>query len=155
MTKTKHLLIARRKIANGTASFRLAADHIAAVVEAGATQAEAEAAVGKSQPWVNRLLKWRENGFKEGGPFAEDHAWAIISAANNPAAQPLEVTYAPEPEPKVVHLSISKEPPKAPVVHSGGVAAALLEVKLTCLEQVATELTTEIQLHGGIRWHRC
>jgi hypothetical protein len=58
-----------------------AAEHIAAAVEAGATQAEAAAKVGKSQPWVNRLLKWRAGGFKDGGPFAEDHARAIISVA--------------------------------------------------------------------------
>ena len=90
----KHLTLAKRAVAQGDASFRSAANHIAAAIKAGATQAEAAAKVGKSQPWVNRLLKWRENGFKEGGPFADDHARAIISGANNPASQtvPTEVT---------------------------------------------------------------
>jgi hypothetical protein len=166
---TKHLSHAKHDIAKGTASFRSAANHIAAAIKAGATQAEAAAKVGKSQPWVNRLLKWKENGFKEGGPFADDHARAIISAANNPpeqtrrvfisgAAPPetrtLAVPYypmkVPEPEPKVVRLQITRES-KAPVDYSEEVAAAMpvLE-KLARLEQVATELITEIKIQGGI-----
>ena len=61
---TKHLSHAKRDIAAGTASFCSAANHIAAAIAAGATQAEAAAKVGKSQPWVSRLLKWRDGGFK-------------------------------------------------------------------------------------------
>src|ERR1700752_2957118 len=87
----KHLSHAKRDIGQGTASFRSAANHIAAAIKVGATQTEVAAKVGKSQPWVNRLLKWRENGFKEGGPFADDHARAIISAANNPQIRTLPV----------------------------------------------------------------
>jgi hypothetical protein len=91
--KTKqHLSHAKRDIAAGTASFRSAANHIAAAIQVGATQAEAARAVGKSQPWVNRLLKWREGGFKEDGPFHADHARVIISAANNPPTRTLPVT---------------------------------------------------------------
>ena len=92
----KHLKLAKADIVAGTVSFRSAANsfrsaanHIHAAVEAGATQAEAAATVGKSQSWVNRLLKWRAGGFKDGGPFAEDHARTIISAANN-SEEPIE-----------------------------------------------------------------
>jgi hypothetical protein len=53
----KHLSRAKHDIAQGTASFRSAANHIAAAIKAGATQAEAAAKVGKSQPWVNRLTE--------------------------------------------------------------------------------------------------
>jgi hypothetical protein len=67
----KHLAAAKADIARGTSAFRSAAAHIAAAVEAGATQAEVAAKVGKSQPWVSRLLKWRDGGFESSGPF--DH----------------------------------------------------------------------------------
>jgi hypothetical protein len=56
----KHLSHAKRDIAQGTASFRSAAHHIDVAIKAGATQTEAAVKVGKSQTWVNRLLKWRE-----------------------------------------------------------------------------------------------
>lgn len=82
----KHLKAAKADITIGTASFRSAANHIAAAVKAGATQQQAADAVGKSQPWVNRLLKWRGGGFKEAGPFTNDHATQLL-AANNPDAR--------------------------------------------------------------------
>jgi hypothetical protein len=83
----KHLTLAKADIAAGTASFRSAANHLAAAIKTGATQTEAAALVDKSQSWVNRLLKWRENGFRADSPFADDHARAIISGANNSAEQ--------------------------------------------------------------------
>ena len=88
-----HLSAARRDIAAGEASMRSAANHIAAAVEAGATQAQAAKQVGKSQSWVNRLLKWRASGFEDSSPFTADNANAaivsdfkkkIISGTNNP-----------------------------------------------------------------------
>jgi hypothetical protein len=88
----QHLSHAKRDIAAGVTSFRSAANHIAAAVKGGATQAEAAAKVGKSQPWVNRLLKWRESGFKENSPFDADHARAFISGANNPAERTVPMT---------------------------------------------------------------
>ena len=61
--------------------------HIAAAIDLGTTQVEVAKTIGKSQPWVNRLLKWHDGGFAEGGPFAEDNAKAkeanIISSTNN------------------------------------------------------------------------
>jgi hypothetical protein len=103
------------------------------------------------------VLRWRENGFKEGGPFADDHARAIISGANNPPTTtravvvPLTRVEVPKPEPKVVHLQILREPPKAPVDYSEEVATAMPVLQsLARLEQVATELTTEVELYGGI-----
>jgi hypothetical protein len=78
----KHLKAAKADIAAGTASFRSAAQHVAAAIKAGATQTQAADALGKSQPWVSRLLKWREAGFP-GNPF--DHpAGEVITAVINP-----------------------------------------------------------------------
>ena len=165
----KHLTLAKHDIARGIASFRSAANHIASAIEDGATQTEAAVKVGKSQPWVNRLLKWRENGFKGDSPFADDHARAIISAANNPPepetrslsvqmthknvrlVAPYTRVEVPEPEPEVLRLQITKEPPKAPADYSEEVAAAApLLGKLARLEQAVSDLKTEIELHGGI-----
>jgi len=65
----KLLKLAKADIAAGESSFRSAANQIAIAISNGATQAEAAKVIGKSQPWISRLLKWREGGFK-GGPFA-------------------------------------------------------------------------------------
>jgi hypothetical protein len=81
----EHLSLAKRDIANGYNSLRSASEHIAAAIKTGATQADAAARIGKSQPWVNRLLLWRSGGFKDGGPFAADHAKEKISRANKSA----------------------------------------------------------------------
>ncbi len=158
---TKHLSLAKRDIAQGTAAFRSAANHIAAAIAAGATQAEAAARVGKSQPWVNRLLKWREGDFKEGSPFAADHERAIISAANNPASRtmPLHVVSTPA-EQKVVQLNVTRgeppinvtrgEPPKAPFAASAEPPALDVLVKLEMAEKAVTDLSLSLQTHGGI-----
>jgi len=48
---------------------------------------------------------------------------------------------------------MSREPPEAPVDHSEEIAAVTpppLLGKLARLEQVATELVAEIEVHGGI-----
>src|SRR6476620_1467546 len=82
----EHLSCAKRDIAAGDKSLRSAADHIAAAIEHGATQADVASTVGKSQPWVNRLLKWRSSGFKDGGPFTADNAKAKISRTNKSSA---------------------------------------------------------------------
>jgi hypothetical protein len=79
------LSCAKRDIAAGDKSLRSAAEHIAAAIESGSTQVDAAATVGKSQPWVNRLLKWRSGGFSKGGPFAADNAKANISRTNKAA----------------------------------------------------------------------
>lgn len=79
----EHLSQAKKDIAAGDNSLRSAAEHIAAAIAAGATQSQAAHTVGKSQPWVNRLLQWKEGGFKQGGPFADDNAKAKISRTNN------------------------------------------------------------------------
>ena len=99
------------------------------------------------------------------GPF--DHPAEDYYPDNNPAATrtvPTDVTYedvrpvAPytsasvleSAQSKVVHLNITHER-KAPVDASKEFAAAIpLEEKLARLEQVVAELTTEIQLRGGI-----
>jgi hypothetical protein len=60
----------------------------------------------------------------------------------------------PEPEPRVIQFPISREPSEAPVDHSEEIAAVTppppLLGKLARLEQIATELVAEIEVHGGI-----
>jgi hypothetical protein len=177
MTKAEHLSSAKRDIAAGTKSFRSAANHIAGAIAAGATQTEAAAKVGKSQPWVSQLLKWKAAGFKAGGPFAADHARAIISAANNPTraahirdgyhhveeqrelnsdGTPFDglrrvyVKRVSDPEPKepiIVSASVVQDDQQAKVVHL--VPQSLLE-KVATLEKAAADLCLSVQLHGGI-----
>jgi hypothetical protein len=80
---TKHLSEAKSDIEAGNGSLRSAAEHVAAALALGATQAEVAAAVGMSQPWVNRLVKWQRSGFTKGGPFGADNAKKKISKTNN------------------------------------------------------------------------
>jgi hypothetical protein len=50
---------------NGVNSLRSAAEDVAAAKAQGATQSEIADALGKSQPWVNRLLQWRKGGYQD------------------------------------------------------------------------------------------
>ena len=59
---------AKASIANyylGVTSLRSAAEDVAAAQAQGATQANIAATLGKSQPWVNRLLRWRTGGYQD------------------------------------------------------------------------------------------
>jgi hypothetical protein len=67
----EHLSIAKGDVAAGESRLRNAAEHIAAAIEAGATQRDAAATIGKSAAWINALLKWRTDGFKE-TPFGPE-----------------------------------------------------------------------------------
>lgn len=49
----------------GVTSLRSAAEDVAAAQAQGATQSEIAATIGKSQPWVNRLLQWRTGGYQD------------------------------------------------------------------------------------------
>ena len=53
----------------GETSLHAAAEDIAAAQEQGATQRQIAEAVRKSAAWVNRLLKWRQSGYKDGTAF--------------------------------------------------------------------------------------
>jgi hypothetical protein len=74
-TKAQHLTEAKRAVAAGDKSYRLAADHMAAAQKQGATQREIADKVGKSPAWVNDLLRWRTYGFKD-TPFTSKNAMA-------------------------------------------------------------------------------
>jgi hypothetical protein len=63
------LNLARKEIAGGENQLRMAADHIAAAEDKGASQREIAAAVGKSPAWVNRLLQWRRSGYQDESAF--------------------------------------------------------------------------------------
>jgi hypothetical protein len=70
MTVTELLSRAKRAIESGEIiSLRAAAEDIAAAHEQGATQRQIAEAVGKSAAWVNRLLKWRESGYRDDTAF--------------------------------------------------------------------------------------
>jgi hypothetical protein len=60
---------AKRAIKSGEASLRIAAECIAKAQARGATQRQTAEAVGKSAAWVNQLLKWRSDGYKDATPF--------------------------------------------------------------------------------------
>ena len=59
---TELLSCARTEIAAGKEWYRKAAGYIAAAQAQGATQASIAKELGKSQPWVARLLRWHREG---------------------------------------------------------------------------------------------
>jgi hypothetical protein len=69
MTVTELLSRAKHAIESGETSLHVAAEDIAAAQEQGATQREIAEAVGKSAAWVNRLLAWRRQGYRDDTPF--------------------------------------------------------------------------------------
>jgi hypothetical protein len=60
-------LLARAKafIDRGEDALRAAAEDIAAARDRGKSQREIAQAVGRSVAWVNRLMRWHRDGFKE------------------------------------------------------------------------------------------
>jgi hypothetical protein len=69
-TKAELLSRAKAAIEAGESSLRDAAEALARAQEDfNATQREIAEAVGRSASWVNRLLKWRQSGYKEYSPF--------------------------------------------------------------------------------------
>ena len=69
LTVAELLSRATRSIASGESSLRAAAEDLAAAQAQGATQRQIAEAVGKSAGWVNRLLQWRETGYRDGTAF--------------------------------------------------------------------------------------
>jgi hypothetical protein len=60
---------AQLAIKSGETSLQAAAEDIAAAQEQGATQRQIAEAVDKSAAWVNRLLRWRRSGYRDGTAF--------------------------------------------------------------------------------------
>jgi len=64
---------ARQAIESGERAFgeraREAAEYLAEARQLGATQRDSAKAIGKSAPWVNALLQWRDGGYKTELPF--------------------------------------------------------------------------------------
>src|ERR1700722_14151627 len=73
LSVAEHLSRAKHDITAGDKSLRSAAEHIAAAIEAGASQRDVAATVGKSPAWINRLLQWRDSDYRASGPFSEDN----------------------------------------------------------------------------------
>jgi hypothetical protein len=61
---------AKEYIASGENALRAAAEDIAAAYRQGATQRHIAFTVGRSVSWVNAILQWQRNGFREETPFA-------------------------------------------------------------------------------------
>jgi hypothetical protein len=60
---------ARQAIKSGEGSLRDAAEFLAAAQRVGATQRQSARAIGKSPMWVNGLLRWKKDGYKDHCPF--------------------------------------------------------------------------------------
>jgi len=60
---------AKSSIRGGETMLRRAAEDLASARKLGASQRQIAEAVGKSAAWVNRLLKWRENDYRDETPF--------------------------------------------------------------------------------------
>jgi len=81
-TKGELLERARAAIEAGEQSLHDAAEALALAQEDfGATQREIATAVGRSASWVNRLLKWRQSGYKDNSPFGPTTTAGRVSHA--------------------------------------------------------------------------
>jgi hypothetical protein len=69
MTIEENLDCAKRHIEAGETNLRAAAEHLAAARKQGASQRQMAGRLGKSPPWVNRLLKWHDDGYGDETPF--------------------------------------------------------------------------------------
>lgn len=144
VSASKHLTLAKHDIARGTTAFRSAANHIAAAIQAGATQAEVAAKVRKSQPWVSRLLKWRDTGFKAGPfdhvensrlgllyyPEADQEQLANITSGNNPT-RPITRSN----EPAALSVKVKADEGSEPESRFPSIAAGHVDFTLTARKQ--------------------
>jgi len=81
-TKAELLKRAKAAIEAGEQSLHDAAETLALAQEDfGATQREIATAVGRSASWVNRLLKWRQSGYKDNSPFGPTTTAGRVSHA--------------------------------------------------------------------------
>ena len=86
--KDHYLTAARLAVRTSDQSLEEAVEALAnARDKCGATQREMAKAVGKSQSWVRRVLKWFDEGCKEGGPFDADHEQSSSRLAANQTEQ--------------------------------------------------------------------
>jgi hypothetical protein len=56
------------------------------------TQRDLANAIGRSASWVNRLLKWRQSGYKEHSPFGPTTTTGRVSHAKQRASKPRRST---------------------------------------------------------------
>jgi hypothetical protein len=70
------IALAKNAIASSDRNLRLAAQYLGFAEETGKTQRQMAEGVGKSVGWVNRLLKWRRDGFPGDTPFGPQSAEA-------------------------------------------------------------------------------
>ncbi len=77
---------ARRAIESGESKFREAAELLAKAAKLGATQRQSAKAIGKSPAWVNKLLTWRDGGYKDTpfGPQSKAKRAAAVKATKQP-----------------------------------------------------------------------
>jgi hypothetical protein len=81
--QAEQLELFKSEIADNDRSMRAATEYLLKAVDLGATQRMAAEKVGKSESWVNRLLRWGRNGFKDTGPFSTDAKAKRVRTAKN------------------------------------------------------------------------
>jgi hypothetical protein len=81
--RAEQLELFKSEIADNDRSMRAATKYLLKAVDLGATQRMAAEKVGKSESWVNRLLKWGRGGFKDTGPFSTDAKAKRVRTARN------------------------------------------------------------------------
>jgi hypothetical protein len=67
------LMRARALFATGDGCYKGGCEYLLKAQAAGASQREIAKAIGRSQAWVYRVLKWHAEGCDVAGPFAADH----------------------------------------------------------------------------------
>ena len=80
---------ARRAIEPGESKLREATEYLAQAQKLGGTQRQSAKAIGKSPTWVNKLLKWRDAGYKETpfGPQSKAKRAAAVKATKQPMTE--------------------------------------------------------------------
>lgn len=75
-------------------AYERAAEHVAAAIDEGMTQAHVATGIGKSRTEVQRLLRWRESGYEAATPWLSDGEATTRAAKSHTkkflAEQPLE-----------------------------------------------------------------
>jgi hypothetical protein len=93
VTVSDHLEQAKECIARGETSMREAVEHIdkAMRLDSKLTQRDVAARVGMSAAWVNRLIRWKAEGYKSETPFGpQSQASRKKAAAVQATEQPPE-----------------------------------------------------------------
>jgi hypothetical protein len=86
-SKAELLIRAKAAVEAGYRSMHEAAEALAVAQERhGASQADMARAIGKSEPWISRLLQWRREGYPSDSPFGPTTKAGRLAHAKDRAA---------------------------------------------------------------------